>query len=107
MKNSFKGSLMRSVEEINQKIKNMEGQKSFFESIDADIQGVDLNISRINLCNTQIGLLKWILDGGKEKADIRERLIQALNDFGVRNEMYNETNESLADYLIEVIEELR
>ena len=58
MKNSFKGSLMRSVEEINQKIKNMEGQKSFFESIDADIQGVDLNISRINLCNTQIGLLK-------------------------------------------------
>lgn len=98
---------MRSVEEINQKIKNMEGQKSFFESIDADIQVVDLNISRINLCNAQIGLLKWILERGKEKADIRERLVKAFDDFGVENGMYDETNESLADYLIEVIDELR
>lgn len=38
--------------------------------------------------------------------DIRERLIQALDDFGVGNEMYNETNESLADYFIEAIAEL-
>lgn len=38
--------------------------------------------------------------------DIRERLIQALDDFGVENEMYDETNESLADYLIEMIAEL-
>lgn len=37
---------------------------------------------------------------------VRERLIQALDDFGVGNEMYDETNESLADYLIEVIAEL-
>lgn len=29
--------------------------------------------------------------------DIRERLIQALDDFGVENEMYDETNESLAE----------
>lgn len=98
---------MRSIEEINQKIKNMEVQKSFFESIDADVQAVDLNVSRINLCNAQIGLLKWILDGGKKKEDIRERLVNAFDDFGVGNEMYDETNESLADYLIEVIEELR
>lgn len=41
------------------------------------------------------------------KLNIRERLIQALDDFGVGNEMYDETNESLADYLIEVIDELR
>lgn len=41
------------------------------------------------------------------KLNIRERLIQALDDFGVENEMYDETNESLADYLIEVIDELR
>ena len=41
------------------------------------------------------------------KMNIRERLIQALDDFGVGNEMYDETNESLADYLIEVIDELR
>lgn len=40
------------------------------------------------------------------KLDIRERLIQALDNFGVGNEMYEETNESLADYLIEVIDEL-
>lgn len=38
--------------------------------------------------------------------DIKERLVQALDDFGVGNEMYDETNESLADYLIEVISEL-
>lgn len=38
--------------------------------------------------------------------NIRERLIQALDDFGVGNEMYDNTNESLADYLIEVIAEL-
>lgn len=38
---------------------------------------------------------------------VRERLIQALDDFGVVNEMYDETNESLADYLIEVIAELK
>ena len=37
----------------------------------------------------------------------KERLIQALDDFGVGNEMYDETNESLADYLMEVIAELR
>ena len=41
------------------------------------------------------------------KLNIRERLIQALDDFGAGNEMYDETNESLADYLIEVIDELR
>lgn len=40
------------------------------------------------------------------KMNIRERLIQALDDFGVGNEMYDNTNESLADYLIEVIAEL-
>ena len=40
------------------------------------------------------------------KLNIRERVIQALDDFGVGNEMYDETNESLADYLIEVIAEL-
>lgn len=34
-------------------------------------------------------------------------IIQALDDFGVGNEMYDETNESLADYLMEVIAELR
>lgn len=34
------------------------------------------------------------------KLNIRERLIQALDDFGVGNEMYDETNESLADYLM-------
>lgn len=33
--------------------------------------------------------------------DIRERLIQTLDNFSVGNEMYNETNEALADYLIE------
>lgn len=38
--------------------------------------------------------------------DIRERLIQALDDFGVGNEIYDETKESLVDYLIEVIAEL-
>lgn len=38
--------------------------------------------------------------------DIRERLIQALDDFGVGNEMYDDPNEYLADYLIEVIPEL-
>ena len=38
---------------------------------------------------------------------VRERLIQALDDFGVGNEMYDETNESLADYLIEVVAELK
>lgn len=38
---------------------------------------------------------------------VRERLIQALDDFGVGNEMYDGTNESLADYLIEVIAELK
>lgn len=38
--------------------------------------------------------------------DIKERLVQALDDFGVGNEMYDETNEALADYLIEVIAEL-
>lgn len=38
---------------------------------------------------------------------VRERLIQALDDFGVGNEMYDETNESLTDYLIEVIAELK
>lgn len=43
---------------------------------------------------------------GNNSLDIRERLIQALDDFGVGNEMYDETNESLADYLIEVIAEL-
>lgn len=41
------------------------------------------------------------------KLNIRERLIQALDDFGAGNETYEETNESLADYLIEVIDELR
>ena len=40
------------------------------------------------------------------KMNIRERLIQALDDFGVGNEMYDNTNESLADYLIEIIAEL-
>ena len=39
-------------------------------------------------------------------SSVRGRLIQALDDFGVGNEMYDETNESLADYLIEVIAEL-
>lgn len=39
-------------------------------------------------------------------SSIKERLIQALDDFGVGNEMYDETNEALADYLIEVIAEL-
>lgn len=43
---------------------------------------------------------------GNNSLDIRERLIQALDDFGVGNEMYDETNESLADYLIDVIDEL-
>lgn len=38
---------------------------------------------------------------------IRERLIQALDNFGVGNEMYDEPNETLADYLIEVIAELK
>ena len=38
---------------------------------------------------------------------VRERLIQALDDFGVGNEMYDESNESLADYLIDVIAELK
>lgn len=38
---------------------------------------------------------------------VKERLIQALDDFGVGNEMYDETNETLADYLIEVIDELK
>lgn len=37
---------------------------------------------------------------------IRERLIEALCDFGVGYENYEESNESLADYLIEVIDEL-
>ena len=40
-------------------------------------------------------------------SSIKERLIQALDDFGVGSEMYDETNETLADYLIEVITELR
>lgn len=44
---------------------------------------------------------------GNNSLDIRERLIQALDDFGVENEMYDETNESLADYLIEAIAELK
>lgn len=39
-------------------------------------------------------------------SSVRERLIQALDDFGVGNEMYDETNEPLADYLIDVIAEL-
>lgn len=43
---------------------------------------------------------------GNNSLDIRGRLIQALDDFGIENEMYDETNESLADYLIEVITEL-
>jgi hypothetical protein len=40
-------------------------------------------------------------------SSIRERLIWALDDFGVGSEMYDETNESLADYLMEIIAELR
>lgn len=44
---------------------------------------------------------------GNNSLDIRERLIQTIDDFGVGNEMYDETNESLADYLIEIIDELR
>ena len=44
---------------------------------------------------------------GNSELSIRERLIQALDNFGVGSEMYDETNESLADYLMEVIAELR
>lgn len=38
--------------------------------------------------------------------NLRKRLIQALDDFGVGCENYDESNESLADYLIEIIDEL-
>lgn len=37
---------------------------------------------------------------------LKERLIQALDDFGVGNELYDEPNDKLADYLIEVVDEL-
>ena len=40
-------------------------------------------------------------------SSIRERLIWAVDDYGVVSEMYAETNESLADYLMEIIAELR
>lgn len=39
--------------------------------------------------------------------NLRERLIQALDDFGVSYENYDDPNENLADYLIEVIDELK
>ncbi len=38
---------------------------------------------------------------------IKTRLVQALDDFGVGSEMYDESNDKLADYLIEVIDELK
>lgn len=39
--------------------------------------------------------------------DLKERLVQALDDFGVGYENYDESNENLADYLMEVIDELK
>ena len=44
---------------------------------------------------------------GNSELSIRERLIQALDNFSVGNQMYDEPNEALADYLIEVIAELK
>lgn len=37
---------------------------------------------------------------------LKERLVQALDDFGVGNELYDDHNDKLADYLMEVIDEL-
>ena len=37
---------------------------------------------------------------------LKERLVQALDDFGVGNELYDDLNDKLADYLMEVIDEL-
>ena len=37
---------------------------------------------------------------------LRIRLIQALDDFGVGDESYDDSNDNLADYLMEVIDEL-
>lgn len=97
---------MKSLDEIKSKIQELQEQKKFFESLEPDIQTVDLNISRTNLINGQICLLNWIIEENGATS-IKERLIQALDDFGVGFEMYDEVNESLASYLIEVIDELQ
>ncbi len=97
---------MKSVDEMKNKIRDLQGQKEFFESLSPDVQMVNLNISRINLINEQINLLNWILEKDKP-VDIKTRLVQALDDFGVGFEMYDESNDKLADYLIEVIDELK
>lgn len=39
--------------------------------------------------------------------NLRDRLIQALDDFGVGCKMYDDSNDKLADYLMEVIDELK
>ncbi len=97
---------MKSVDEMKNKIRDLQGQKEFFESLSPDVQMVNLNISRINLINEQIILLNWTLEKDKP-VDIKTRLVQALDDFGVGFEMYDEPNDKLADYLIEVIDELK
>ena len=37
---------------------------------------------------------------------LKIRLVQALDDFGVGDESYDDSNDNLADYLMEVIDEL-
>lgn len=95
---------MKTTNEIENKIQKFQEQKEFFNSLEPDIQTVNLNVSRINLIEAQIELLNWILSNNTN--DLKERMVQALEDFGVGNEMYDDSNDKLADYLIEVIEEL-